>query len=282
MMTKFIYEQLEKAEKDYLRFDERGNYYYEQRNFPQALANYLDSFSAYADYIEYAEGAWKARQVEEFTAGQIPYIRKEISYSTEDKIDFYFNISTLLLKIIKCLDNQLIEAYIDEKIKILFEASSNYQKEFNVQDIESFNELAKYVQLKSKIVAENKETLEEIKKVKPEQEQDETLKKIRKALVVISRTKICVPPLEAGSDSSCFIATAAYSTPRHPDLDTFRNFRDEKLLTNAVGKQLVNFYYEISPSIAQYVEKQPAIKSFLRHQLEHLAQWMRSQTITNK
>jgi hypothetical protein len=75
--------------------------------------------------------------------------------------------------------------------------------------------------------------------------------------------------------SGCFIATAAYSTSTHTDLDTFRNFRDEKLLTNPVGKQLVNIYYQISPSIAKYVEKQPAIKSFVRKQLERLAESMR-------
>ncbi len=45
----------------------------------------------------------------------------------------------------------------------------------------------------------------------------------------------------------------------------------------AVGKLLVNIYYQISPSIARNIEKQTAVKSFLRHQLELLAQWMRSQ-----
>ncbi|MEG4866461.1 MULTISPECIES: CFI-box-CTERM domain-containing protein [unclassified Microcoleus] len=83
----------------------------------------------------------------------------------------------------------------------------------------------------------------------------------------------------SSSSSSCFIATAAYSTSTHPDIDTFRNFRDKKLLTNPVGKGLVSLYYKISPSIANYVKKQPVIKSFLRQQLERLAEWMRSQEI---
>ena len=96
----------------------------------------------------------------------------------------------------------------------------------------------------------------------------------------ISETKICLKSLE--SKPGCFIATAAYSTSTHPDLDTFRNFRDEKLLTNPVGKQLVNLYYQISPSIAQYLEKQPTIKSFVKHRLERLAQWMRNQRVKNK
>ncbi len=79
--------------------------------------------------------------------------------------------------------------------------------------------------------------------------------------------------------SSCFIATATYSTSAHPDIDTFRNFRDKKLLTNPVGQGLVSLYYKISPSIANYVKRQPVIKSFLRQQLEHLAEWMRSRQV---
>ncbi|MDF0553965.1 CFI-box-CTERM domain-containing protein [Kamptonema sp. UHCC 0994] len=83
----------------------------------------------------------------------------------------------------------------------------------------------------------------------------------------------------SSSSSSCFIATAAYSTSTHPDIETFRNFRDKKLLTNPVGQGLVSLYYNISPSIANYVKRQPVIKSFLRQQLERLAEWMRSQGI---
>ncbi|MCL1466629.1 CFI-box-CTERM domain-containing protein [Argonema galeatum] len=77
------------------------------------------------------------------------------------------------------------------------------------------------------------------------------------------------------SSSSCFIATAAYSTSRHPDLDTFREFRDSKLLSNIFGKRLVSFYYKISPTIATYISSKPAIKLFIRHYLGHLARWMR-------
>lgn len=83
----------------------------------------------------------------------------------------------------------------------------------------------------------------------------------------------------SSSSSSCFIATAAYSTSTHPDIDTFRNFRDKKLLTNPVGLRLVSLYYNISPSIANYVKRQPVIKSFLRQQLERLAEWMRSREV---
>jgi hypothetical protein len=84
---------------------------------------------------------------------------------------------------------------------------------------------------------------------------------------------------ESSSDS-CFIATAAYSTSRHPDLTTFRQFRDRQLLSNGFGRQLVRLYYKISPSIANHISQKPTIKIFLRHQLEHLARWMRTREIT--
>ncbi|MEG4915699.1 CFI-box-CTERM domain-containing protein [Microcoleus sp. B7-D4] len=85
--------------------------------------------------------------------------------------------------------------------------------------------------------------------------------------------------ISSSSSSSCFIATAAYCTSAHPDIDTFRNFRDKKLLTNPVGQVLVSLYYKISPSVANYVKRQPVIKSFLRQQLERLAEWMRSREV---
>jgi tetratricopeptide (TPR) repeat protein len=94
-----------------------------------------------------------------------------------------------------------------------------------------------------------------------------------------SYEKFLVPSKGVSSSSSCFIATAAYSTSAHPDIDTFRNFRDKKLLTNPVGQGLVSLYYKISPSIANYVKRQPVIKSFLRQQLERLAEWMRSRQV---
>jgi hypothetical protein len=80
------------------------------------------------------------------------------------------------------------------------------------------------------------------------------------------------------SDSGgCFIATAAYSTSVHPDLDTFREFRDRKLLTNPMGKIAVSLYYRISPALAKYIAKQPSLKKFLKARLESLAKWMRNQ-----
>ncbi len=66
-------------------------------------------------------------------------------------------------------------------------------------------------------------------------------------------------------------------TAKHPDLDTFRYFRDRKLLTHPFGKFLVSIYYQFSPSIASYIEKKPRLRQFIREQLTLIAQWLRKE-----
>jgi tetratricopeptide (TPR) repeat protein len=80
----------------------------------------------------------------------------------------------------------------------------------------------------------------------------------------------------ASNDSSCFIATAVYSTSLHPDLDTFRQFRDTKLLTNQLGKVFVRWYYRNAPKVTPYIDKNNTLKSFLKSQLSYFAGWLRS------
>jgi len=60
--------------------------------------------------------------------------------------------------------------------------------------------------------------------------------------------------------SGCFIATATLGTEYHPYIDTFRNFRDERLLNHHFGKVFVKYYYVHSPSVASVIEK----SNFLR------------------
>lgn len=64
--------------------------------------------------------------------------------------------------------------------------------------------------------------------------------------------------------SGCFIATAVYGTPSALEIDVLRDFRDEFLLKNRVGEKFVNFYYRISPSIANFISKHCLLKFILR------------------
>jgi hypothetical protein len=62
----------------------------------------------------------------------------------------------------------------------------------------------------------------------------------------------------------CFIATAAYGTPMAEEVQTLREFRDEYLLKNPVGRAFVDFYYRVSPPIAEFITEHPSLKPIVR------------------
>ena len=64
--------------------------------------------------------------------------------------------------------------------------------------------------------------------------------------------------------SGCFIATAAYGTPMAEEIQILREFRDEYLLTNPLGQAFVDFYYRISPPIADFITEHPSLKPIVR------------------
>ena len=59
--------------------------------------------------------------------------------------------------------------------------------------------------------------------------------------------------IRANATSPCFIATAAYGTPLHDDIDVLRAFRDEYLMANSPGRAFVKAYYTLSPPIAAMI-----------------------------
>jgi len=46
-----------------------------------------------------------------------------------------------------------------------------------------------------------------------------------------------------------------------------RDFRDRLLLTNAIGRVLVNFYYKYSPPVAEFIAKDDTLRGLVRWSL---------------
>ena len=68
----------------------------------------------------------------------------------------------------------------------------------------------------------------------------------------------------------CFIATAAYGIPIAEEVMILRQFRNEYLLTNPIGRVFVDTYYKISPSIAGFIRRHPVLKKMMRENLKPL------------
>ena len=62
----------------------------------------------------------------------------------------------------------------------------------------------------------------------------------------------------------CFIATAAFESPLKKEVQILRFYRDFYLLESTFGNAFVQFYYLISPSVAQFIENKPLFKAVIR------------------
>jgi hypothetical protein len=75
----------------------------------------------------------------------------------------------------------------------------------------------------------------------------------------------------------CFIATAAYGTPLHEDIDVLRDFRDEYLMTNPIGRTFVKVYYTTSPPIADVIREHEGLRTIVREgvvkPLVYISRW---------
>ena len=64
--------------------------------------------------------------------------------------------------------------------------------------------------------------------------------------------------------SPCFIATAAYGTALHEDINVLREFRDEYLVTNPAGRVFVKIYYTTSPPVAALIRNNEGLSTPVR------------------
>jgi len=62
----------------------------------------------------------------------------------------------------------------------------------------------------------------------------------------------------------CFIVTAAYGSPLHPHVTTFRDFRDRYLRTSTAGRMIIGAYYKYSPPLARFIAKHQGAQTATR------------------
>ncbi len=64
-----------------------------------------------------------------------------------------------------------------------------------------------------------------------------------------------IPLREPLASSECFIATTAFGTAMHADVEYLRQYRDRVLLQHRLGRTLVAMYYRVSPPIAALLRR---------------------------
>ncbi len=73
----------------------------------------------------------------------------------------------------------------------------------------------------------------------------------------------CIAATKASS-VNCFIATAAYGSYMNDQVQYLRNFRDQYLLTNHLGRKFVAWYYSWSPEYAYKLRQNPGMMGVVR------------------
>jgi hypothetical protein len=257
-----------------------GKHYQESGYYDKALRQYNFAFNFFIGTLELYESTSVADYSSEYAS----------VVSIEDQISLLFLLFDLVNQIKICYGElkQIYKEFIFiENLIEIIETIGKYEDQLNVDKFIAYKNLSKAIEFsdeEASLIAECRAELKDISQFIDNSDDPIFIELCSKFDKCCSYRRCLLPSRgvsisSSSSSSSCFIATAAYATSTHPDIDTFRNFRDKKLLTNPVGQGLVSLYYNISPSIANYVKRQPVIKSFLRQQLERLAEWMRSREV---
>ena len=109
----------------------------------------------------------------------------------------------------------------------------------------------------------NKQKEEEKKREEEKKENSKLIDEILEESKKKSEYRAKKKELKKSSNSSCFVVTATMGDENHPIVNDFRNYRDEQLLTNFLGKQFVNFYYQIGPYLAYVIKKNTRLRNIV-------------------
>jgi len=69
---------------------------------------------------------------------------------------------------------------------------------------------------------------------------------------------------DSGASGGCFIATATYGSCMAEEVVILKNLQDNILLENSLGIGFVKFYYEISPTLADYIRNHEILRTATR------------------
>lgn len=73
---------------------------------------------------------------------------------------------------------------------------------------------------------------------------------------------------KGASKGGCFIATAVYGDHDHAQVLALRQFRDQRLMPNLLGRAFVWTYYRVSPPLADWLRTQPRLAAAVRRLLD--------------
>lgn len=70
--------------------------------------------------------------------------------------------------------------------------------------------------------------------------------------------------ITGGGAGGCFVATASFGSYNHPFVRLLCGFRDEYLLTNALGREFVQWYYRVSPYWAAQISGSKILQALVQ------------------
>ncbi|HXB43154.1 MAG TPA: CFI-box-CTERM domain-containing protein [Puia sp.] len=69
---------------------------------------------------------------------------------------------------------------------------------------------------------------------------------------------------KSSDKKGCFIASAVYGSRDAEQVQQFYQIRDLVIAKSWLGRIFIRFYYGVSPTLAKWIDKRPAMKSFIK------------------